>query len=106
MSPKRRRRRVEPTEDWDQLELLCAWPEQARCELIRPIVLFDVPPAERARETGTTPERTLYRRTERFEEEGMESLFSAEGAKRRVLPRWIRRTIAEFKGEHPPLNPN
>ncbi|MDP9477276.1 MAG: helix-turn-helix domain-containing protein [Actinomycetota bacterium] len=65
-----------------------------------------MPPAERARETGAASERTLYRRTERFEEEGMESLFSAEGAKRRVLPRWIRRTIAEFKGEHPPLNPN
>lgn len=106
MSPKRRRRRVEPTDDWDQLELLCAWPEQARYELIRPIVLFDVPPAERARETGAASGRTLYRRTERFEEEGVESLFSSEGAKRRALPRWIRRAIAELKGEHPALNPN
>ena len=106
MSPKRRRRRVEPTDDWQQLELLCAWPEQARYELIRPMALFGISAAERSRQTGAASERTLYRRTERFDAEGMGSLFSSDAAKRRVLPRWIRRMIAELKGEHPALNPN
>jgi len=106
MSPKRRRSRVEPTDDWKQLELLCAWPEQARYELIRPMALFGVSAAERSRQTGAASERTLYRRTERFDAEGMESLFSTGAAKRRALPRWIRRMVAELKGEHPPLNPN
>jgi putative transposase len=106
MSPKRRRRRVEATDDWEQLELLCAWPEQARYELIRPMVLFGVSAAERFRQTGAASERTLYRRTERFDAEGVDSLFSSEAVKRRALPRWIRRMIAELKGEHPPLNPN
>ena len=106
MSPKRRRRRVEPTDDWEQLELLCAWPEQARYELIRPMALFGVSAAERSRHTGAASERTLYRRTERFDAEGMESLFSSDAAKRRVLPRWVRRMVVELKGEHPALNPN
>lgn len=70
------------------------------------MVFFGVSAAERSRQTGTASKRTLYRRTERFEAEGMESLFFSEAAKRRALPRWIRRTIAELKGEHPPLNPN
>jgi len=44
MGSNRRRRRVEPTEDWEQIELLCAWPEQTDYELIRPSVLFPRPP--------------------------------------------------------------
>lgn len=31
----RRRRRVEPTDDWKQLKLLCLWPEQLAYEEIR-----------------------------------------------------------------------
>ena len=27
-SNRRSRRRVEPTDEWEQIELLCAWPEQ------------------------------------------------------------------------------
>lgn len=59
MAVSGKRRRVEPTDDWEQLELLCGWPEQRGYELIRPIVLFGVPAAERARETGAASERTL-----------------------------------------------
>ena len=62
MSRRRRDGRAEPTDDWEQLELLSRWPEQVRYELIRPIVLFDLPPAARARETGAAFERTLQRR--------------------------------------------
>jgi hypothetical protein len=28
MGSNRRRRRVEPTDDWEQIELLCGWAEQ------------------------------------------------------------------------------
>jgi hypothetical protein len=81
-----KRRRVEPTEDWEQIELLCGWPEQRDYELTRPSVLFGSPASERAKETGATSERTLQRRVVRFEAEGMESLFGSEAARRRGLP--------------------
>jgi putative transposase len=101
----RRRRRVDPTEDWEQLELLCAWEEQREYERIRPLVLFGEPVPRRAAETGTS-ERTLYRRISGFEEYGMKSLFGSEPAKRRVLPRSVRRLIVDLKAEHPALNLN
>lgn len=55
-----KRVRVTPTDDWRQVELLTRSPEQRAYELIRPVVLFDRSPAERAQETGAA-ERTLYR---------------------------------------------
>lgn len=82
---KRKRRRVERTDDWEQLELLCMWEEQREYERFRPLVLFGESVPERAAETGTS-ERTLYRRIAGFEENGMQSLFGSEPAKRRVLP--------------------
>src|SRR5919199_258113 len=100
---KRRRRRLEPTDDWEQLELLCAWDEQREYERIRPLVLFGAPVAERSVETATS-ERTLYRKTATFRDEGMSSLFASPKAKRRVLPLAIRRAIVDLKAEHPPLN--
>jgi transposase len=100
---KRRRRRLEPTDDWEQLELLCAWDEQREYERIRPLVLFGAPVAERSVETATS-ERTLYRKTAAFRDEGMSSLFASPKAKRRVLPLAIRRAIVDLKAEHPPLN--
>lgn len=99
---RRKRRRVDPTDDWAQLELLCAWAEQREYERIRPQVLFGEPVPERADETGTS-ERTLYRRIAAFREEGMASLFGSPKAKRRVLPPAIRRKIVDLKAEHPPL---
>jgi hypothetical protein len=69
MATDRRRRRAEPTDDWDQLELLCGWPEQRDYELIRPMVLFGSPASERAKETGAASERTLQRRAARYEVE-------------------------------------
>jgi transposase len=101
----RRRRRVEPTDDWEQLRLLCRWPEQLAYEEMRPLVLFGMPVAERAGETGSS-ERTLYRRISRFEAEGVDSLFAAKGAKRRGLPPMIRRLIVDLKAEHPPMRPH
>lgn len=78
MSAKRRnRRRVEPTDEWEALAPLFLWPEQENYEVIRPLVLFGSPASERAEQTGVS-ERTLYRRTSRFEDEGMESLFDSQ----------------------------
>jgi putative transposase len=100
---RRKRRRVEPTHEWEQIELLCAWDEQRDYERIRPLLLFGGLVPERAAETGTS-ERTLYRKIAAFREEGMESLFGSPKAKRRVLPPAIRRKIVDLKAEHPPLN--
>jgi hypothetical protein len=77
MARASRRRRV---------ELLCLWPEQRDYELIRPLVLFGSPAAERARETGAASERTLQRKTRCFEAEGLESLFGSERSKHIMQP--------------------
>jgi putative transposase len=104
-----RRRKVQPTEKWHELLPLFEWPEQQAYEELRPLVLFGGSVAERARETGT-PERTMYRRVERFEEDGMMSLFAtdpaAARARRQGLEPAVRRMIVELKAEHPKLNAN
>jgi putative transposase len=106
MTSRPRRRRVESTNEWEQVELLCAWPEQRDYELIRPLVLFGSPVDGRADETGAFSARTLRRKAARFEAEGMESLFASEAAKRRRLPPSVRRLIVDLKAEYPPFNPN
>jgi putative transposase len=106
MTSRPRRRRVEATDEWERVELLCGWPEQRDYELIRPLVLFGASADGRSRETGTTSGRTLRRRAARFEAEGMETLFGSETAKRRRLPPGVRRLIVDLKAEHPVLNPN
>jgi hypothetical protein len=78
MTSRPRRRRVESTNEWEQVELLCAWPEQRDYELIRPLELFGSPADGRADETGAFSARTLRRKAARFEAEGMESLFASE----------------------------
>jgi hypothetical protein len=47
------------------------------------VALFGASVAERAREIGV-PERTTYRRVERFEEDGMLSLFATDPAAARA----------------------
>src|SRR3712207_5156069 len=101
----RKHPRIEPTDDWQKLLPLFWWPEQVEYERIRRPVRFGSPVAERASETGVS-ERNLQRCIERFEKEGMESLFGAETAKRRRLPPNIRRLIVDLKAEYPPFNLN
>lgn len=105
----RRRRKVEHTDDWQELLPLFDWPEQEVYEELRPLVLFGDSVAERAGETGT-PERTMYRRMRRFEDEGLLSLLgtepAADRARRKGLEPAIRRMIVELKAEHPKLNNN
>jgi putative transposase len=101
------RPRHEPTDDWAQLRLLVASPEQETYELLRPIVLFGQPASVRARETGVA-ELTLRHKAARFAEIGMRSLFAPDEPPvpdRRVLPLGIRRAIVALKAEHPPLQP-
>ena len=82
----RKRALLEPTDDWQQLQFQLDWPEQQRYELIRPVVVFGSPPVERAEQTGVSA-RTIYRRVERFDELGMQSLFEAEPVEdKRALP--------------------
>jgi putative transposase len=103
------RRKAQPTDEWQKLLPLFSWPEQRDYEELRPVTLFGASVAERARETGT-PERTMYRRLERFEKDGMLSLFAtdpaAARARRQGLEPAIRRMIVELKAEHPRLNNN
>src|SRR5438067_4118412 len=104
--PYRRRPRVEPTEDWSQLRLQLTWPEQISYELIRPVVLFGSSPAERAKQTGIS-ERTLRRKADRFDAEGMASVFEpSRPAAPRAVPPVLRRAIVELKAEYPPFRPN
>jgi len=101
--PARLRPQHEPTDDWQQLQLLAAFPEQHLYELIRPVVLFGQSPAERAPQTGA-PQRTLYRQAARFDREGMASLFGPPKVERHHrLPEEVRRHILALRAEHPPL---
>ncbi len=106
MTSRPRRRRVEPTDEWEQIELLCGWPEQRDYELICPLVLFGAPADKRSQETGVSSGRTLRRRAARFDAEGMDSLFGSEAGRRRRLPPAMRRLIVDLKAEHPGFNPN
>ncbi len=101
----RKRGGVRPTHEWELLLPLFEWPEQEDYETIRPLVLFDVSVTERAAEVGTSTS-TLYRRLDRFGDEGMESLFGAPPAKRKRLPPALRRLIVDLKAEYPAFNLN
>lgn len=96
----KRRRRVEHTEDWDQLELLLDWPEQVEYERIRDAVVFGDPIAECAEKTATA-ERTFYRRVESFDAYGMEGLIPLEPFRGRRIPLAMRLRIVELKAEYP-----
>jgi putative transposase len=105
--PSAKRRRVEPTDDWEQIKLLVGTPEQESYELLRPIVLFGRAPAERARQTGAAA-RTLLRKADRFAATGMASLFDAPAAPSadgRALAAPIRQYIIDLKAEYPAFRP-
>ena len=106
--PSAKRAQREVTEDWEQLRMFVASPQQEAYELLRPIVLFGRTPAERARETGVA-ERTLRRKADRFDVTGMASLFETTASAttdRRALPAEIRQAILALKAEYAPLRPN
>lgn len=104
--PRLSRPRTVPTDTWEQLQLSIHWPEQLAYELIRPVVLFGTPVAERAREVQV-PERSLRRKASRFDQYGMASLFAEHVAPassdRRMLPPPLRQRIVDLKTEYPPF---
>jgi putative transposase len=106
--PASKRPQREPTDDWEQLRLFVQSPEQETYELLRPIVLFGVTPRQRARATGT-PERTLRRKADRFDAEGMTSLLDPKPeiapTDRRRVPATIRQRILALKAEYPAFRP-
>jgi putative transposase len=108
MSARKRKRR-EPTHDWQEIQQLTLWPEQEVYERLRPIILFGEPAAERSRETGAS-ERTLHRQASRFEQEGMASLFQKERTPppetSRSLPQGMRQLMVDLKAEHPGFRPH
>jgi transposase len=101
----RRRQRIEPTDDFQEILPLCWWPEQLEYERIRQPVLFGTSITERAKQTGVS-RRTLQRRIARFGQEGMEGLFRTQATNRQKLPPNIRRLIVDLKTEYPPFNLN
>jgi putative transposase len=100
--PPRKRTKVEPTDDWQQLKLLVDTPEQLSYELIRPVVLFGRSPAQRAKETGAA-QRTIHRHAARFADTGMRSLFAPPPDTHRRLAPEIRQAILDLKADHPAL---
>jgi hypothetical protein len=107
MPPPKRPQRP-PTDDWEQLQLFVGWPEQERYELLRPIVLFGQTSAQRSRGTGVS-ERTLERKADRFDAQGMVSLFDPETPApddRRRVPADIRHRILSLNAEYAAFRPH
>jgi len=105
-APKRPRR--DQTDDWEQLRLFVGWPEQETYEMLRPIVLFGQTSEKRAQVVGVS-ERTLDRKADRFDAEGMASLFDdnkRSPGDRRVLSADIRHRILTLKAEYPAFRPH
>src|SRR5579862_4162178 len=107
--PKRKRQRHERTHEWQEIQQYTLWPEQAIYERLRPVILFGETAAERAKETGAS-ERTLHDQAQRFEQEGMASLFPKERSPTtdsgRSLPEEMRQLIVNLKAEHPRFTPH
>ena len=102
--PARKRKRREPTHDWQEIQQQTLWPEQELYEKLRPILLFGQTAASRAKETGAS-ERTLHYQADQFEHYGMVSLFPKERAPTpepgRNLPPEMCQLIVNLKAEYP-----
>ncbi len=104
--PKRERRAR--TDEWASIKQWTLWPEQELYEAIRPLVLFHETAGERAKEIDV-PQRTLSRKADAFERDGMPSLFSSGeqgGARetRNSLPPEMRQLIVDLHAEHPSMS--
>ncbi len=103
--PKRVRR--ERTDEWASIKQWTLWPEQELYEQFRPLVLFHETAGERAKEIDV-PQRTLARKAQAFERDGMQSLFASKeqgGAREtgRTLPPEIRQFIVDLHAELPTM---
>ena len=75
------RRRIEPTEGWEQLKLLFLWPERRHYDLIRPPLLSGMSVAERCRQIEASESR-LRRDITSFKNYGMSSLLEPDEVER------------------------
>src|SRR5260370_33555248 len=98
--PQAKRERRERTDNYHLLQQWCRTPEQRLYEGIRPVVLYGIPPAERAQETGLA-ERSLDRAADAFDTHGMISLFRPTKAPRGehypALPAALLALIVDLK---------
>ena len=102
--PARKRDRIPPTEDWQQLTLRLDTPGQQSYEAIRPVVVFGEPIPERAT-TTQIPKRTLFRYVARFEAAGLRGLEPPPKLERHQrVPEELRQAVIDLKREHPPLH--
>jgi putative transposase len=104
--PKRTRR--ERTDEWARIQQWTLWPEQELYEQIRPLILFHETAGERAKEIDV-PQRTLSRKADEFERDGMQSLFASreQGGARatsKTLPEEIRQLIVDLHAELPTMS--
>ncbi len=102
--PRAKRERRERTDNYHLQQQWCRTPEQRLYEGIRPVVLFGITPAERAKETGLA-ERSLGRVADTFDTHGIISLFRPTKAQREdhhhSLPVAMRQLIVDLKAEYP-----
>jgi putative transposase len=104
--PKRSRR--ERTDEWQSIKQWTLWPEQELYEQIRPILLFGETAGERAKEINAA-QRTLSRKADEFERDGMQSLFASQEPREDVetsktLPPEIRQLIMDLNAELPAMS--
>ena len=104
--PKRERRAR--TDEWASIKQWTLWPEQELYEQIRPLVLFHETAGERAKEIDV-PQRTLARKADAFERDGMDSLCSSgeQGGARttsKTLPEEVHQLIADLHTELPTMS--
>ena len=101
--PQAKRERRERTDNYHLLQQWCRTPEQRLYEGIRPVVLFGIPPTERAQETGLAA-RSLGRAADAFDTHGIISLFRPTKEQRedhhRSLPVAMRQLIVDLKAEY------
>jgi len=106
--PGSKRNRRERTDEWASIKQWTLWPEQELYEQIRPLVLFHETAGERAKEIDV-PQRTLARKADEFEKDGMQSLFPSgeQGGARetgKTLPEEMRQLIVDLHAELPPMS--
>lgn len=88
MGGRRHRNRVEPTDEWEQLALLCGWPEQLAYEEVRPLVLFG---------TALTPPQHRLFRLETLGEGGwLKTLRLEDWASRRSRPGSLQQALFPY----------
>lgn len=96
--PARKRVHTLATDEWDDLQLRLTWPEQYDYEVIRPVVLFGLPAAERAGQTGVS-QRTITRHADRFEAEGLAAFLVQQPPQQRLAAE-LRQALRDLKAEY------